>query len=353
LQEEGKTGWGGIWREALRVDTAEFYAMADTELARRIGGALWLGGGLVAAVLLPLAPPTDTTLGNWGWLIGVAVVLFSFAYGRRLLSPTAEVSPNEILALDYVGVVLIAVLMWLSGAHSPYTELLLIVSFYTAAVHPPRRTLVFLLAVALALASPLVYEPDQTLADQVARMLIWSGLAIVATFFTARVRLERARLVAMGDEARSEARVDPLTGLGNRRAFDEALVAASSRSERTGSSLSVIIVDVDSFKSINDQHGLPAGDRCLHEVAAVLSETLRQPDACFRWGGDEFAVVADVDRTGAGSLAERIGADVQRRCRRPTGEPVRLHVGVAELNVDGCNADELLAAASRMLKPAS
>jgi diguanylate cyclase (GGDEF)-like protein len=323
--------------------------MADLGLARRMGAALWFFGGLIAVLLLPLAPPTESSAGDLGWVFGIGIVGFAFGYAARLL--LADVGPNEILALDYVAVVLIAVMMWLSGEPSPYAELLLLAAIYTAAVHPPRRTFVFLVAMVAGLASPAIYSDDQTLASVLAHALIWSGLAIAATLFTARVRLERARLLAREGEARTEARKDPLTGLGNRRAFDEAMAAATGSSDRTGTALSVILADVDSFKVINDRYGLPAGDRCLNEVAGVMSGAVRGPDACFRWGGDEFAIVADVDRSGASRLAARIGDDVRRRCGRPTGDRVRLHVGIAELNVDGGDPAELLVAASRMLKP--
>ncbi len=97
--------------------------------------------------------------------------------------------------------------------------------------------------------------------------------------------------------------MDPLTGLGNRRAFDEALAAATLRSSRTHTDLSVIVADLDSFKAINDAYGLPAGDRCLREVARAIDDAVRQPDSSFRWGGDEFVVVADVDQAGAQGLA--------------------------------------------------
>lgn len=287
-----------------------------------------------------------------GWLIAGAIVAFACAYAARLQRWSGAVSANEILGLNYVGIALTATLMWLNGESSPYTELLLLATLYTAAVHPPRRTLPFLGVVALALASPLIYGAGDPLADGLARFLIWGGLALVATTYTARVRLQRASLVEMGKEARSQARLDPLTTLGNRRAFDEALAAGIARSGRTGSPLSVILADLDSFKAINDDFGLPAGDRCLCEVAAVLRDAVRTPDSCYRWGGDEFVVVADVDRSGADLLAARLTDAVAERCRRPEGTPVLLHTGTAELGRQGADAAELLTMASRALKPA-
>lgn len=325
--------------------------MVDFGLAKRIGGALWLGGATIAAILLPLAPPDSSQLGDAGWIVAAAIVLLAYAVAARFLLFPQGVSPNEILALSYVGVGSITILMWLYGAFAPYTELLLLPLLYTAAVHPPRRVLVFIVVTGLALASPLLYAEEQTLGEELARFLLWSGFAIAATVYTAKVRLERHDLLTAGDAARSEARVDPLTGLGNRRAFDEALAAATLRSSRTRTDLSVIVADLDSFKAINDTYGLPAGDDCLRDVARVIDDTVRRPDSCFRWGGDEFVVVADVDRPGADQLAERLSREVSERCRRPDGKPVTLHVGTAELGQQGSDPASLLGAASKALKP--
>jgi diguanylate cyclase (GGDEF)-like protein len=325
--------------------------MADLSIARRIGGGLWLGGATIAAILIPLAPLDNSSIGDAGWFLGSVIILFAFGVAIRFLRFGDRVGPNEMLALNYVAAVLVGVLMWLNGAFAPYTELLALAVLYTAAVHPPRRVLAFVAFSGLVLASPLIYDGDQALAEDLARFLLWSGLAIAATVFTSNVRIERASLLAISSEARSEARIDPLTGLGNRRAFDETLAAATLRSSRTHSPLSVIIADLDSFKAINDNHGLPAGDRTLKEVAGVIDDAVRRPDSCFRWGGDEFVIVADVDHDGAAKLAGRLAREVAGRCRRPDGGPVTLHVGTAEAAEQGGDPGSLLAAASSALKP--
>ena len=338
------------WRRVVGVRSADFYAMSDLALAKRIGGGLWLAGATIALVMFPLAPLDESALGDWGWIVGTLIVLFAYGIGIRMLRFGDAISMNEILALNYVAVGVISVLMWLHGAFAPYTELLALPLLYTAAAHPPRRVLVFIGVTGIALALPLLYDPDQTVSVQLARFLLWSGLAIAATVYTAKVRVERQQLLAVSDEARSEARLDPLTGLGNRRAFDEALSAAAARAGRTNSDLSVIVADLDSFKAINDRYGLPAGDRCLRDVARTIAETVRRPDSCFRWGGDEFVVVADVDRDGAARLAERLSRSVSDRCRRPDGDPVTLHVGAAQLGADDGDPSALLAEASAALK---
>lgn len=101
--------------------------------------------------------------------------------------------------------------------------------------------------------------------------------------------------------------VDGLTGLPNRKRFDETLDQEWRRSFRSGDPLSFIIVDIDHFKEYNDTYGHLAGDSCIKKVACQLNNTLRRPgDFLGRWGGDEFvALMPQTDATGAMLLAEK------------------------------------------------
>jgi diguanylate cyclase (GGDEF)-like protein/PAS domain S-box-containing protein len=101
---------------------------------------------------------------------------------------------------------------------------------------------------------------------------------------------------------------DSLTGLANRRAFDEALAKEYRRAEREKKTLSLVILDVDRFKAFNDHYGHPAGDACLRQIGAVIAETARRPgDVAARYGGEEFVMLLpDTDEAGAELIAERI-----------------------------------------------
>jgi diguanylate cyclase (GGDEF)-like protein len=101
---------------------------------------------------------------------------------------------------------------------------------------------------------------------------------------------------------------DTLTGLVSRRLFDDRLEHATSRARRLGESLSLLYIDLDRFKPINDSFGHDAGDAVLKEVALRLHQAVRDSDTVARLGGDEFAVLmeSDSDRAGAGTLAARI-----------------------------------------------
>lgn len=345
------------WRQLLSVRSADLYPIADLRTAKRVGGVFWLWAAAVTLLLLPLAPPDDSSIGDAGWPIAAAVIIVSAGFGVRLLRAArpdsgVSVEPREILAFDYLAIVFITVLNLLSENEAPYEELLLIAAIYTAGVFSPRATAVYMLFVAAALAVPLLGSDPHSVSEQVSRWVIWAGLAMATSVLIVKQRLERATLLERGEEAQHLARADPLTGLGNRRAFDEAFGAASSRAIRTERSLSVIIADIEAFKAVNDVFGLDAGDRLLQEVATTLDEAVRSPDACFRWGGDEFVVLADIDGRGASELGRRLSDEIQRSCSRPDGQPVKLHVGVAQFDPGSADPDQILGVASRAMKPA-
>jgi diguanylate cyclase (GGDEF)-like protein len=106
---------------------------------------------------------------------------------------------------------------------------------------------------------------------------------------------------------------DPLTGAANRKQLEEQLHAEMSFARRHGAELSVVMVDVDRFKSVNDRYGHLVGDAVLKHVARTLTSTVRTEDLVARFGGEEFVVVARAtSQVGAGQLAERLRAAIER-----------------------------------------
>ncbi len=100
---------------------------------------------------------------------------------------------------------------------------------------------------------------------------------------------------------------DAVSGLANRRAFDDVLHTELIRAQRYSNPLSVIIMDLDSFKQFNDKYGHPAGDVRLKEIAEMLKENVREPDIAARYGGEEFAIILpNTSKRGAIQLAERL-----------------------------------------------
>jgi diguanylate cyclase (GGDEF)-like protein/PAS domain S-box-containing protein len=119
--------------------------------------------------------------------------------------------------------------------------------------------------------------------------------------------------VAMARELERLARTDPLTSLGNRRAFDEHLEVEVLRAARSNEPLSLLLCDVDHFKRYNDRYGHQQGDACLVRVGEALEGVIRRPaDLAARYGGEEFALVLPgTSREGAASRAERVRAAVR------------------------------------------
>jgi diguanylate cyclase (GGDEF)-like protein len=111
-------------------------------------------------------------------------------------------------------------------------------------------------------------------------------------------------------------RLDGLTGLANRRAFDEALGREWSRCAAAGEPVSLLLIDVDRFKALNDHYGHQAGDDCLRVVAAAIGAAIRHPsDLVARYGGEEFAVLLpDTDAAAAEGVAERLRAEIENLC---------------------------------------
>lgn len=107
---------------------------------------------------------------------------------------------------------------------------------------------------------------------------------------------------------------DGLTGIANRRRFDEALAQEWRRAARDATPLGLVMADIDHFKSYNDIHGHPMGDTCLKRVAATLADTLARPaDLVARYGGEEFALLLPgTDLAGTAAIAEKARAAVER-----------------------------------------
>ncbi len=155
---------------------------------------------------------------------------------------------------------------------------------------------------------------------------------------------------------------DSLTGLFNRRSFDQALQAEWLRAQRTKKPLALLFADVDHFKLFNDRHGHQSGDECLRTVANIIGEKAFRPtDLAARYGGEEFAIVLpETDRSSAIELAERIRAGVQEiriaHGAAGAGAHVTISVGVAVMageDVGGADlllgqADQALYAAKRL-----
>jgi diguanylate cyclase (GGDEF)-like protein len=158
----------------------------------------------------------------------------------------------------------------------------------------------------------------------------------------------KQKLEAANAELLSLSVTDPLTGLLNRRRFEEIIQNEVARALRYGP-LSLLMIDLNFFKAVNDRHGHQAGDEVLKAVARVLRASCRETDTCARLGGDEFAVILPhAGGEAAAVVRDRILA-ASARTMVPVGEeaevPISLSIGAATLDASASHAPELIAAA--------
>src|SRR5438309_3730266 len=146
-------------------------------------------------------------------------------------------------------------------------------------------------------------------------------------------------------------RVDPLTGLQNRREFDRLLQQALANARQAGQQVSLIMDDIDHFKGINDRFGDQEGDRALRQIGRLIQSVPRRAtDGAFRIGGEEFAVLmGDTDKSGAVALSETLRGVTEGAKLLASGGPVTVSLGVATFPADGIDATALVAAADRAL----
>ena len=152
--------------------------------------------------------------------------------------------------------------------------------------------------------------------------------------------------VAYQDALRELAMVDELTGLNNRRNLSFTARKEISRSKRSGDSLSLIVMDIDNFKEINDTYGHLCGDHILTGISEILSSISRQEDTVGRWGGDEFMVLMpNTSITDLDTLAERIRAKIEQTSFACKGIKIAVTVTIGGSNLT--MTDSFLALISR------
>jgi diguanylate cyclase len=156
------------------------------------------------------------------------------------------------------------------------------------------------------------------------------------------------------DTVRKESRMDPLTGIANRKTFDVELAAAIADAVETGSTVSLLMCDIDHFKRFNDMWGHQTGDQVLRLVANCLSENVKGRDTAARYGGEEFAVIVrQTGVAGAVNLADQIRSNVEckKLVKKSTGDilgTITISMGVAQL-APGDDAETLVQRADACL----
>lgn len=156
------------------------------------------------------------------------------------------------------------------------------------------------------------------------------------------------------EDSRRDALTDALTGIANRKCFDQALHSALAEAEKNGTALSLIIADLDHFKKFNDTHGHQLGDQVLRLVGKTLSATVRGRDTAARYGGEEFTIILpETTSGGAAAVAENLRRSIGSRQLMPKGSDrslgnITMSFGVTSYH-PGEDASDLIARADRAL----
>jgi len=219
--------------------------------------------------------------------------------------------------------------------------------------------LVLFAAVGWTLLGDHLVPPEKQKVLAVAVILVAAASAIFIAAYTQRrnVDMERAyssHLETLSRHLRHLAYRDSLTGLHNHRYFQEQLVHEVERAQRYGHHLSLLMLDVDRFKQVNDTYGHLMGDTLLSYVAGLISAKVRSFDVAARYGGDEFAVILpETDQEQALAVAEKlrkaVSTDRHWQGALLSNLEVGICFGLASFPDDGRTADDLLGCADRRL----
>ena len=285
-------------------------------------------------------------VGNRGILTALALIAVSSAILVWCLPMERVVAGRfrELFFFSWTSVMVLTILalVALDPARPSPLALPLIMPLLFAGMSYPRH-----IARPIAAVVPLGYlvlaiaiEEDAAYAGFFVLCLTWS--AAMCLWQAANRERQREELDHQRDELSRVSRADPLTGTLNRRGFEERLEAELAEAARSGQPLTLVMVDLDDFKAVNDQQGHAAGDALLCKTVDLLTGALRPMDAVGRLGGDEFALLLP-------GLARADAQTVLDRVARALENVIPASVGHSSFPVDGTSSEELYRSADEML----
>jgi len=287
--------------------------------------------------------------------VAISMALFFFAafiLGLHYVRFYRQETRLKIALETWVMILFITWVVWYAGAiRSPLLNLYLLPIIASALILGKVMTFVEMVAIALCFMA-LHYDPKTR---SLASVAYWGELlallapvilvAYITTMLSADIRYAVDKIKRVSD-------TDDLTGLYNMRAFSAILHRAFKQSVRHAHTLSIVMIDCDNLKTVNDTHGHEAGNRLLQHAVRCIREELRGSDVLARFGGDEFiALLPETESRGAREMGERI-----RRAIEGTNMDVRggeihttVSVGVASYPLDGGSLEVIIDKADRAM----
>jgi len=316
------------------------------------GAYLCFAGALLTVVwlALPTTPAGADATGMALMAVGAA------AMGSVMLAAGERLPAWSFHCFALGGTLVVTGLIHFSEAQtSAYAFLYLWVALYALNFFTPTQAALHILLIALAYAAVLATDlatghTESALltafSEAAPRWTFTVGTLLVAVAF---VRMLKDRLDGLVARFADAAREDTVTGLRNRRGFDESFDLEIERARRAGRHLSLVLGDLDHFKEVNDRLGHPYGDEVLRRTAEMLHATNRRIDVAARVGGEEFAVLLpDSDERGAHVAAERMRRAI-RDGFADDSLPLTISFGIASFPAHGDNTEDLMESADQAL----
>ncbi len=341
LRDQGD-GIPDLPRTAAPRSGRTFIAPTSTRQVARVVALLFLAGAAVIVALTGAWPETEAAVFTLLALGTLLVVLFMD------LVPPAAMARWRRPAEGVGAIIFLTLLTALSGgASSPFLVGFFLVVAGTALSTEGRAPLAIALLASASVALVGVLDAlDGPLAPEA---LAWVGITAVALILLADIATAAARAQRHArDEALRASRFDSLTGLYNRAFFFTTMEQEIRRSDRMGRDFTMLMLDLDDLKPVNDTFGHQWGDRLLRSVADAIRHTIRFTDAAARYGGDEFVVLLpETDAAGGYVVAEKLRRDVAALTLRAADRNVRssVSVGLVTYPHDGATIEQLVAAA--------
>jgi diguanylate cyclase (GGDEF)-like protein len=263
-----------------------------------------------------------------GYALVLLAVLFWFALAPMALGSWTVFAPGHVLIAGALGAAGVGHLILLRHVRMLGAAVVGIALLLIAGAH---------VWVVLRVGQPASQGITSSLGVSLVLYLIAALGMQLMTFedMTSELRRTNRRLEAAQSKLRRMVITDPLTGCRNRRFFEEIIGRELQRHRRYGIPMSVLFVDVDRFKAVNDTLGHDAGDRVLREVASFLLSNIREADYVFRWGGDEFLILLSCGEEEARRRGTALQSDFARYSTAASLPPgVGLSIGSAEVTDD-------------------
>ena len=313
----GRPGW---MQTAVFIVSATMLALAGAAFIYAAGGGKctvrfrWIMGvGLLAIVLYIVILGLSITSSTWYYV--AAALLFTSAVAALLPDADQPASDRNIYVLGAILLAAVLGLMTHQGLQDYGLECIFFVIFLLAGIQYwrnfPRRTTGCVTAVVGLVAWAFVFPVSVLLRYLQPHLVIQDSVWNIPKYIVA-IGVLLTLLEEQIDRTEHLALHDPLTGLPNRRLLEDRLTKAVERAERNEARVGVLLIDLDSFKQINDTHGHAVGDEVLRVVATRLLMRVRKADTIARAGGDEFLVVVSdlLQAHGAHVLATKLMADL-------------------------------------------